>query len=406
MRDFKRQPNESEEHFIWRVYKYRDDTGELSNKQCGEICNRELNLEYNESRHRKIYESFLRIWDNVKDEYVKDEKISNRLNIVDKREEELYKAKVKTRDKLREYRKHLRDDARIEELKDIIVESAQIMSESSPLIVDKKYIKEKDKVMVVALNDWHYIEKTNNFLNQFNIDIFKDRIDKLYSEIYNKCKKEDVKNIKILNVGDLISGFCKAGIRVANEEDVISQTMRVAETLGVLITKLAKEFDSVELYSVLDNHSRTHSNIKESIEKESFGRFIPWYLESRLKNVKNVRVLKNIINEVEEYNIGICPVFDEEIFFVHGHLDKPKSVVSDLTLMVRKFPLSVFYGHLHHNFESEVHGIDLIGLPSLIGTADYSMSIRKTSLPRQKMVLYIKDENGKVNRDATYFINL
>ena len=172
----------------------------------------------------------------------------------------------------------------------------------------------------------------------------------------------------------------------------------------MMLKTWADKFDLVEFCNVTDNHSRANKNKKEHIEKENFVRFIPWYLEARMKDAKNVRMITNRINEVEELDIGRVEVFNDVVFFTHGHSDKIKSIISDLTFMIREFPVAVFMSHIHRNYEDEYHGIDLIVSPSLIGNGNFSKDIRKSSLARQKMTIF-ENINGKAVRSGSFFIN-
>ena len=404
MEDLKKRENESRLQFIHRVYKYKQDTNNITNEQAGGICRRELQEVMDESAYRKLFQYFNSMWQEVKDEYVKDNNIIERLEVIEQREDELYKQQVKTRDKIREYRKTLRDEARIENLKDIINESVEYIANEKPFIVKDKnknnYIK-SDKVAVIQLSDWHFGTTIDNYLNTYNKDEFQNRINKLYSEVVEYCKINDVKNLKVLNQSDLISGLIHIGTRITNEEDIIAQTMFVSEVLSDLLVHWCDDFDTVDYYSVLDNHSRVVADKKQHIEKENFARIIDWYLETRLSQVKNFKIHKNTIDD----NIGVVDIFNEKAFFVHGHLDSVGSVVQNLTLMTRIFPIAVFIGHLHHNIEGEVHGIDVIMNSSLSGVDRYAFDKRKTGLARQKLTIFKNDISlGKVKRLCSYFI--
>ena len=120
--EFKLQSNETREHFLWRVYTLGYMTKTLSREDAGEICQRELGEPYDESAFRKIIEGFHKVWNSVKDEYLieSDDEMLERLSQIEEKEDELYKKKVRTSDKLREYRQLLRDDARIDNLLDCI----------------------------------------------------------------------------------------------------------------------------------------------------------------------------------------------------------------------------------------------------------------------------------------------
>jgi len=359
---------------------------------------------WDESAYRKKWTVYIEGYD---DGYKKgyDDALDGKKNELliefDKKQEELYKQEVKTRDKLRELRKHLRDEARIENLQDLFIECANIVSKEKPFVLNKEFKSNNEKIAILQLSDLHFGEIVNNFLRTYNSDVFDENIKTITLKTLEYCKLFGIKNLKILNQGDNISGEIHVTTRVMSEEDSVFQTQYVAESLANMLMEFAKELDSVEFLSVLDNHSRINPNKKEHIEKESFAKFIPWYLKARMASVNNVRIIDNILDD----NIGVVDIFHEKALFVHGHLDKPSQVIQDLTMMTRIFPIAVFYAHLHHSFESEVHSVDLIGNPSGVGTGEHSKNIRKTSKPRQKLTIF-ENVNGKVERVGTFFINL
>lgn len=334
---------------------------------------------------------------NIEDNSVLDE--------IENKRQELYKQQVKTRDQLRELRKCLRDEARSENIQDKFVECAEIISEKKPLRLELYPANNGKRVGVAQLSDWHMGELVDNFMNTYNQDVFDERIKKLTSDIIRYCELMNVGILKVLNCGDFIDGGLHISSRISMEEDSVYQTMYVAEAIANMLLELAKNINKVEFYSVTDNHSRVSRNKKESIEKESFSRFIPWHLKTRLENVENIKIVDNEINGVTEYEIGMFDIFGEKALFTHGHCDKLPSMVQNLTLMTRVFPVAIFTGHLHRNFEDEIHGIDLIMNPSAVGSGEYSKSIRKSSKPRQKLTIY-EENNGEVERISTFLINL
>lgn len=399
--DFKRKPDENFKQYKVRLYR-NQEIYNLTNKDIGDLLNVESGNDWDESAYRKHAKPYIEGWDDAIKEGISDEIA---LNELDKKMDELYKQQVKTRDKHRELRSSLRDEARIENLQSVFTECANIVSKEKPLSLNTYPNYKGERIGIVQFSDWHFDEIVSNFLNTYNHDVFNDRINKLTTDVIRYCKLMNVNTLKVLNQGDLINGNLHVSSRVMSEEDVVYQTMYVAEAIANMLVEFAKEINQVEFCSVLDNHSRINKNKKEHIEKESFARFIPWFLEPRLANVENIHIVKNRINEVEEFNIGLIDIFHEKAFFVHGHEDKVTTVISDLTLMTKMFPIAVFIGHLHQNMEMEIHGIDLIMNPSLIGTGEYAKSIRKSSKSRQKLTIY-ENNNGNVERVCTYFVNL
>lgn len=405
--DFKKMADETVKEYKYRMYKNKDVYG-LRNDEIGEIVNRETGESFDESAHRKWATPYIDGFDTGYEKGFNDGQSGDTHELsaeLDEKRDELYKQQVKTRDKLREYRADLRNEARLDNLKDVFVECAEIMSRECPIKLDVNPTTDGNRVGVLGLADWHVGEVVDNFLNTYNLDIFKERMAKLTVDVIAYCDAMNVSTLKVLNLGDLISGDIHISTRVNNEESIVEQIFHVTEALALMLSEFAKNIESVEFYSVTDNHSRMNPNKTEHIEKESFARFIPWYLEPRLKDIKNVKIVENRINGVVEYDIGMFDIFHEKALFSHGHNDRLPSIVQNLTLMTRTFPIAVFTGHLHRNYEDEVHGIDLIMSPSGIGAGNYSNSIRKSSMPRQKLTIY-ENNDGNVERVSTFFINL
>lgn len=402
---YKKQTSESYDDFWWRLCSSKDlGVYSLTWDEVADILNAELGEDFTSSKWRKNYQMMKKGFDKARQENADAEDILNEIEV---QKDELYKQQVRTRDKLREYRSTLRDEARVENLKDVFIECARDISTIKPLRVsDSPTVKSNgNNVAVLSLSDLHYGEVINNFMNEYNSDVFYDRMIRLTEETIDYCQLMGVKTLKVLNLGDWISGNIHVSTRVNSEEDSVEQTMIVAETVSEMLKHFARHIELVEFYSVTDNHSRINKNKKEHIEKESFSRFIPWFVKERVSSIKNISVISNIINEVEEFEIGMFDIFDEKAFFVHGHNDRLTSVVPDLTLITKIFPIAVFIGHLHKNYEDEIHGIDLIMNPSAVGTGEYAKNIRKSSKPRQKLTIYSKG-NGEVERVATFLINL
>lgn len=402
--EFKLELDEKKNHFIWRVYKSGYKTGQLNREQAGEVCQRELGLDFDESAFRKKFEAFDNMWEDVKHEYLihTDEEVLDRLVKLEEKEDEIYKATVKLRDKGREYRTKLRNSARFENLLDVALETAKIMSNSYPFKNDKPYVETSGEgVAVLLLSDWHYGIEIDHFLNKHNNEICKEKVNQIFEETVDFCKKNNVKDLKVVNLGDLINGLLHLGTRVENEEDVITQLMEVTELVALLLNKLSKHFSSIEYTDTLDNHSRVSANKQLSIESENFGRLISWYLEPRLKDVKNIKINKVRFDET----ISKIDILGEPCFAVHGHNDTFATVVGKLTLMTRQIPNTIFMGHTHSHHEKDNMGIDVVVNGTLSGTDTYAKEKRLTSKPMQKVMIFKKNNNGSVNISDTRRIN-
>jgi len=323
------------------------------------------------------------------------------LNQLEQMKLDIEKEKIKLRDQRREYTKLLTVDARFDHLVEHVKDGIDSIIKQKPLEIDLKPSGiniSSDNEGVLLCSDWHSELEVDNFLNKFNQDIFRERVSKLINKTIEHGKFHKISTLHVLDLGDLISGIIHTTTRVANNELTVTQTMSVAEILSEMLVVFAKEFDNVKFYSVLDNHSRVFANKHESIAGESFARFIPWYLKSRIQEVRNIEIIDNAYDE----EISVLKICGKNIFAVHGHRDKLNNIVSNLSMMLQIFPDYIFVAHWHHNVEDEIHSCEVIANQSLIGVDSYSKDIRKTSKPAQKFMVF----NHESGRLCTYSINL
>ena len=95
--------------------------------------------------------------------------------------QELYKEKCRVQDQKREYNKLLREQARYEHLVDRMEKSIE---ELEPLKLNK--CEEPNPTNVegaLILSDFHYGLEVDNVLNEYNVDIAKERLQTLLSDV-------------------------------------------------------------------------------------------------------------------------------------------------------------------------------------------------------------------------------
>jgi hypothetical protein len=312
--------------------------------------------------------------------------------------ESIEREKIKLKDQRKEFRKLLVAQSRFEYIKEFITETALQIAKQKPLEWIQCKPSNGYKEGAILLSDWHSETEIENFLNKFNKEEFLRRFNKLTMKTIEYGKLHNIKVLHVCNLNDLLTGLIHFTSRVAANEDTVTQTMIVGDLLAEMLVKFANEFEKVKFYSVLDNHSRVNPNKDEAIKKESFARFLPWYMKARLQNISNIEVVDNSLDE----DIMVTDICGYSVFMVHGNKDNLKNVVQDLALMIRKFPDYIFTSHLHHNIEDEVHSCEIIVNPCLMGTDEYAIDKRKSSKPAQKFLVFTPE----VGRECTYNIRL
>ena len=308
-------------------------------------------------------------------------------------QDKLYKQQIKTRDALREYRSGLRDEARIENLLDCIKEDTV---RYNPEI---SYYKGNDNginTAILCIGDWHCGDEVDNFYNKFNLTILEQRIAELGYKTIKYCKRNNVKTLNVVNLGDMIQNSIHTTCRVMNEMDAINQVKQVSRLIYNLLTVLAENIEQVTYRSVLDNHSRINMNYKEHIEKESFAKLIDWWLVEKINyhNEKYQDLIKNpILMEFDNIddNIGYLKINGKNIFFSHGHLGSQHTITQDLTFATGIIADIVLLGHFHKDQTKNFQGKKVFFNGTLKGVDEYAMKKRLFGLPSQSLIIF--DEN-------------
>jgi len=394
-----KESNEDDLSYIKRIVegKLIDKTIEEDFAELSELVFGEGNC-YNSSEVRKrMYgmKHLFGIIDKTNSANITSDSIFSDL---EKKKLEIEKEKIKFFDQRREFKKLVRAEARSENVRDFIKQVAEEIKVSKPFEFKPIFTDNATKEGVLLLSDFHFGLEVDNFLNKYNKEQFLHRFNRIVTKTIEHGKLHNIKTLHIMNLNDMISGLIHPTVRLESSENTVTQTMFIAEKLSEALQKFAENFQDIKFYSVLDNHSRVHANLKESIANESFARFIPWYMETRLSNIPNIEIVNNNIDD----NICIFKVCGKNCGAVHGHLDKVSNVVQNITLMTKTFLDYMFMAHYHHNIEDEVHSVEIIVNPSLVGSDSFSTGHRLTSKPAQKFMIF----NPEEGRECTYSIRL
>ncbi len=376
----RKREEESFNDYHIRLFENMNEYG-IDKFKIAELLNEEMGSNYDESKWRKDYAQYKK-W---KDYLVSKELDDEILQKYEKIEQESEKKKIRFQDRQREYKKFLRSDARIDEIKEMIQVSINDLNKNKPLNWFNKVEPTRSETDgVLLISDWHKGLFTINYWNTFDDNVFYERINELTNRVVEHGKFHDIENLHLFQIGDLIHGTLHRLTRIMDTEDAVRSTMHVAEALSEMVSVFANEFHSVTVYSARGNHERVNSNKNNEVTTESFNDFVPWFMEERLSKLSNVTLKEN------EYDseIIVANILGNDVFAVHGHRDRLGSVVQDLTMMIKIFPKYVFSGHIHKNYENEIHKVHHIVNSSLSGVDDFAKDIRKTSIPAQKFMIF------------------
>lgn len=295
----------------------------------------------------------------------------------------LYKQQVKTRDTLNSYRRSLRDDARVEYMNDIIKESILNLKEL-PFIEFNKPTECNGNVEAVMLfSDLHIGLEVNNFFNVYNVEVAKKRVARYVDRTIELCRKNGVRRLNILNLGDLISGNLRTTARIENNQDVIEQVMTASEIMSEALNKLQEAAPEVIYRSCSDNHSRVTPNFKENIEKENYFRLIDFYLEARLKDTNIVFSHDNL-----DVDLGMFELMNgKRAVFAHGHRENLSTIVQGFMGAIRGYVDYVFVGHFHETKMKSFQGAKVFVNSSICGPDNYAQSKRLYGVAEQTLLI-------------------
>ena len=338
----------------------------------------------------------LQLIDGERFESVSDSKL---LDEIDIKQRELEKERQRFYDQRREDKKLVTEMARMEHIRDAIVDSANRLNDTvGTLYTDYKPSYDADNEAVLVLCDWHYGMTTDNVWNTYNTDICRSRVRHVTYETIDRLKKNNCHRLHVVVLGDLIHGACHVSARVASEELVCDQLMQATEVLAQTIIALSAYVDETCVYVTYGNHARTVPNKKDNIHHDNLERIIPWWLSCRFTDREDIHVSEGE-NEFLYFDVcgyGICAT--------HGDLDSVRGSTKTLsTLFHKRYGRDIDYILLadkHHRDEFEELGVCAMISGSLCGTDDYANDRRLYSNPEQLLLIM----NHDCGVDATYHI--
>lgn len=357
-----------------------DDVADLMNSELGEL---NTSNKYRKEFTRKFKEAIDTREDEIDEQEEMYQKISETLV-------QIRKEKTVLQDLRRDANAQVRFLDRFEYLRQIAVDCAKEIQRDldkyrfKPLSVVQDNSKRE---ALLLLGDWHFGIEVDSFWNIYNPDVCKRRLNLLLNQTISVCEENKIKTITIFNLGDLISGRIHSQLRMQSRIDAVDQTIKVATLLEMFILQLRQHDFTINYYDCLDNHSRVEPNKKESLQLESFAKFIHWHLDTAFKNVPDVNIFDNDFGE----DIICASILNHNVIGVHGDKDDPTRVVKGLTALLSFKPDLICTAHRHHFAADETTRCPVLCNPSLMGQDQYALDGRLDSSPAQLLVILTED---------------
>lgn len=386
--EYKRQSGESEEEYIYRVCSEKEIIG--SWQDIADIINSELNHEYTESKYRKQYQAFQRMFEANREKIASVQ--AGDYSELEELTRNLQKERVKLQTEKSEYSKWLRENARDELVAEKIIEAVRSVP---PVKIPEFYrVHPSGRSAILAFGDEHYGTQFKIYglhgevINEYSPDIFERRMWELQFKLFDLIDHENIQVLHIYSLGDFADGILRCEQLRKLKYGVIESTVRYANFMAEWLNELTSRA-IIKYQMTFGNHTelRLINQPKGSFKDENTGLFVREIIATRLENNPN------FIMESNPTGLIFDTVAGQNVLGIHGEVKNMESAIHSFS-NTYKTPIDVLIGgHMHH-YKSETVGRnrEVINVPSIVGIDDYAMQINKTSNPGATLLLLEEDK--------------
>lgn len=296
--------------------------------------------------------------------------------------DEIFKERQKLRDEKNEYARWKREEARDEYICEKIADAIQALQ---PLEVPKAIAYESTGTQdaILCFGDTHYgIEFSikglyGEVINEYNPEIFEDRMQILFSKVADVIKKNKLKRLTILSLGDEIDGMLRVSQLMKLRYGVVESSIRYADYISNWFNELSK-LVHIDFYSTKGNHCdlRLLGEPKGTFKDENMTFVINEFIKIRLQHNPNFTFHEN--------ETGLI-YFNAQGYNVLGMHGEVKDMENALYRFSNKYkaPIDILVGAHKHHYNAKTVGryTEAISVPSVMGVDPFAMDIGKTSHP-------------------------
>lgn len=371
----KRHSDENLKQWKLRICENYKEYGLSNWNEVAEVINKETGDKKGESAYRKWFTNF-----NEGRDYQKEVVAEGNGAIV---ELELKKIEVmEERKKLQAMKNEIHKKTRIKGRNELMYEHVTAAIEKQPSLPLPSFKvlqpNRKQRAAVLGFGDEHFGKEFKSLNNEYNEQIYLERMAQLLSETVECIQKESLNELVVLNGADSVEGMA---LRVSQltplQYGFMDQVIKYSRYKVEWLKELSKYVKIKYIHIPSANHTelRLHGTSRGEMPKEDVERIIATYIHDMLQ--ENERI------EVPLYDDGIVDFNLLEFEFVacHGHqIKNKKNAIRDLSQLKRKFYDYMYISHFHHGNmltvgEAAGHNIQVIQLPSVMGSDEYSDSL-------------------------------
>jgi hypothetical protein len=324
---------------------------------------------------------------------------SNVLDELELKKIELLEERKKLQTIRVDYNKLIREKAR----KDLIIEHFKEGFEKIPTpdieFLPTEYQRENAQA-VLAFGDAHWGKVFESYWNSYSPEEFDVRMRKMAEETIAYCRKEGFNELEILSMADSIEGM---SLRISQLQSLrvgfIDQAIEFSKYMAKWLSELSKHFTKIIYRHIPSaNHSevRPFNSSRNEFPAEDFEKVIINYLHDVLADNDRVEI------PIYKDQIIDFQILDFDHAATHGHaVKKSKNVLKDISFHRQKFYQVLWIAHYHHSDlltagENANSNLDIIGIPSIMGSDSYSDSLLTGAKAGAIIVVF---EEGKGRKD-------
>lgn len=310
--------------------------------------------------------------------------------------------KMQAQTKNLETNRWLREYSRDQLILETITESIQRLT---PIEFPNQIQCERgNRVGMLCMGDAHFGTEftiyglAGEVLNKYNEDVFTERMHRLLAETIRIVQENQLSDLYVNDLGDFADGVLRVSQLAHLQYGVVESTVRYAEFLANWLNALS-EHVRIHFGMVNGNHTelRMLGQPKSTFKDENMGIVVRAFIKERLKDNPNFEFIENKTGYIFQ------KIYGYTILCIHGDEVRGNNSVKDFS---NTYGVRINYliaGHNHHSRLEEV-GMDVesIGVPSIIGIDNYSMSLNAISNPGATLLLL---EEGK-GKTVQYTIKL
>lgn len=377
--DLRKKESENERQYIWRLCRLKED-GLLNMdwQELSDIFNKELREDesqyYNESAYRKPYQYASAFYDDVfrpmlNDNYIKE---------LDVRVEEIQKERCKLNTSKIEYNKWLRENAREELFLEQIIDSIKSV-DTEPHKIKPIPIIENDKEYCLCIADSHFGKDfkiyglNNEVINSYSPEIFYERMEKVLFDALKYIEDENITSLKVFNLGDSLDGFLRNSQIWTLRYGVVDSAIIYGKYMAEWFKRLSEKV-RVEYHPTSGNHAelRLLDGLKGEHLHEDIEKIVNEIIAIRNEDNPNFSLISN------KTGLIFTNIAGYKILGIHGEIKNPIQAIKDFADIYNTQIDMMVTGHKHHgNFVNCGFRKQVAGIGSIVGTDDFSVSLRK-----------------------------